>query len=338
MSVPFFIVGASRSGTTLLRLMLNAHSRLGIPREMKYFHTIGRTVTPQSWRDEVPDDSYRPLVRNYLQRRSDLFSEDLDALEALVMDDKERTLRAPYRVLMEYWSRTLNKPRWGEKTPHNLFYVDVLNDMFPGAKFIHVVRDPRAVTQSMNSIEYYSGETVFNALNWRRSIRAGETLLQQTLSSDQQCTIRYEDLVSAPDATLRTICQFLEEAYEPSMLRFYETAAEHMPSTIRTPSIRGPVNEKSLSKWKERLSTFEVEIVESICTEEMDRLGYERSTRPSSSVYARIFLKAAYWHWKSWQHRNQRGYEVAYSFFAGLRARFHRWRPDLFARPQREAS
>lgn len=338
MSTPFFIVGASRSGTTLLRLMLNAHSQLGIPREMKYFHTIGRTVDPTSWHEEIPDDSYRSLVRQYLQNRSDLFSDDLEALEAMVMADSERTLRGPYRVLMEYWSRTLDKPRWGEKTPHNLFYVDVLSDMFPGAKFIHVVRDPRAVTQSMNSIEYYSGETVFNALNWRRSIRAGEALLQQSLSSDQQCTIRYEDLVSAPEATLQNVCHFLEESYEPDMLKFYETAADHMPSTIRTPSIRGPVNQNSLSKWKERLSTLETEIVESICSEEMGRLGYERSTTSTPSVYVRTFLKSAYWHWKSWQHRAQRGYEVGYPLFAGLRSWIRQWRPQLSARPQRETS
>ncbi|MFO8100161.1 MAG: sulfotransferase [Salinibacter sp.] len=338
MSVPFFIVGASRSGTTLLRLMLNAHSQIGIPRELKYFHTVNDTVDPQSWRDEVSDESYRQLVRHYLKSRSDLFSDDLGSLEAMVLGDDERTLRGPYRVLMEYWSRTLNKPRWGEKTPHNLFYVDVISDMFPGAKFIHVVRDPRAVAQSMNSIEYYSGETVFNALNWRRSIRAGENMLQQTLASDQQCTIKYEDLVSSPEATLRTVCHFLEESYEPSMLRFYETAADHMPSTIRTPSIRGPVNQKSLSKWKERLSALEIEIVESICAGEMARLGYERSTRARPSAYLRRVLKGAYWHWKSWQHRNQRGYEVGYSFFAGLRARLRRWRPDLSARPRRETS
>ena len=329
MSTPFFIVGASRSGTTLLRLMLNAHSRLFLPRELKYFQTLHAPVDVESWTSPVPDDTYRRLVRQYLEARRDLFATDLDRLEAQIAEDPERTLRGPYRVVLEHLCRQHGKARWGEKTPHNLFYVDVLNDMFPGAKFIHVVRDPRAVTRSMNAIAYYSGETVFNALNWRRSIREGATAFQDVLSPDQQLNVSYEDLVSAPEATLRTICHFLHEAYEPAMLRFYETAADHMPSTIRTPAIRNPVNQESLSKWKTQLTRTEIEIVEVLCSAEMERLGYERLTDPALTIYGRIVLKAAYWHWKRWQHRAHRGYEISYPFLSGLHARLRRWRPRL---------
>jgi hypothetical protein len=327
MSPPFFIVGASRSGTTLLRLMLNAHSRLFVPRELKYFQTLNATVDVDSWKTPRPDDAYRRLVRAYLEERHDLFDTDLDVLEARILDDPERTLRAPYRAVLEHLRQRHGKARWGEKTPHNLFYVDVLTDMFPGAKFIHVVRDPRAVTASMNSIAYYSCETVFNALNWRRSIRAGEATFQHVLPPEQGLTVPYEALVSSPEATLQSICAFLEEPYEPGMLRFYETAAEHMPSTIRTPSIRNPVNQKSLSKWETQLSDADIEIVEALCSTEMDRLGYERMTSPTASVYGRILAKAAYWHWKSWQHRTRRGYEVSYPFLSGLRARLRQWSP-----------
>jgi hypothetical protein len=322
MCSPFFIIGASRSGTTLLRLMLNAHSHLAIPGEMKYFQSIDCDVSLSSWRDVGPETNYRALVRDYLEKRRALFPVAADTLEEMILADSERTLRAPYRLLLAYWASHLGKPRWGEKTPSNLFSVDILRDMFPDARFINVVRDPRAVVQSMNAIDYYSNETVFNALNWRKSIRTGEQLFRDCLSPEQLLTIRYEDLVSKPEPTLTSICGFLDEPFEPVMLQFYKTSEQFMPNPIRTPSIRKPVNQDSLTKWVTKLSSSDVALIETICATEMNHLGYERRSPSSSWLPITALPKTAYWHWKAWQHRDVRGYEVGYPFLNGLSARF----------------
>lgn len=255
-----------------------------------------------------------------------------------VLAENDRTIRGPYRALLAHWAQTRGKERWGEKTPHNIFYVDVLVDMFPDARFIHVVRDPRAVAQSMNASSYYSGETIFNALNWRKSIRDGEALFQDHLRPEQHHTVRYENLVRQPESTLRSVCAFLGESFEPQMLRFYETAERDMAGQIRTPSIAGPVTEEAVSKWRERLVHAAVAIIERLCGEEMEAYGYPPTVdRRRSSLWnpPTVLFKVLYWQWKVWRHRHRRGYEVEYSFLSGLRARLRQWHPHPLRTPRK---
>lgn len=324
MDTPFFIVGASRSGTTMLRLMLNAHSRLAVPDELKYFRHVEGQCDLATWRTELREDDYQTLVQRYLDVRENVFPVERDELEAAVLAGDDRTIRGPYRALLAHWACACGKERWGEKTPHNIFYVDVIADMFPGAQFLHVVRDPRAVVQSMNGSSYYSNEPVFNALNWRKSIRDGVELFRDNLGAGQLLTVRYEDLVRRPEATLHSVCTFLDEPFERQMLRFYESPHQHMAGQIQTPSITGPVTQEGLSKWRERLSAAEVSLVEGLCKAEMDALDYEPETK-RTIVSPRVLPKLLYWQWKVWQHRRRRGFEVEFPFLSGIRA----WATDL---------
>jgi len=323
MPAPFFIVGASRSGTTLLRLMLNAHSRLAVPDELKYFRFLEGTQNLASWDTPRSPTAYRQLVREYVTAHGALVESVPGALDALQRCEEDRTARGPYRAFLQHWARTCGKARWGEKTPHNISFVDVIADMFPGAKFIHVVRDPRAAVQSMNASSYYSSETVFNALNWRTAIRDGRRLFRE-LRPVQELTIRYEDLVREPAPTLQSVCAFLDEAFEPSMLRFYETADQQMAHRIRTPSIKAPVTQSGLSKWRTRLTPAQVAVIEGLCGEEMSALGYKPETNVSAASVLGL-LKRLYWHWKAWRHRDRRGFEVVFPFLSGVRRHVERW-------------
>lgn len=316
MNSPFFIVGASRSGTTMLRLMLNAHSRLAVPDELGYFRHVEGKHDLGEWDTPLSETDVRALVQGFVEKNAESLGGGRADLEAVALAGADRTLRGPFQALLEDWARRSGTERWGEKTPHNIFYVDVIAGMFPEAQFIHVVRDPRAVVQSMNSSPYYSDETVFNALNWRKSIREGERLLNAHLRPERQQTVRYEDLVCHAESTLRSVCSFLGEAFEPKMLRFYETADQHMAGPIRTPSIKGPVNQKGLSKWRRRLRPSDVAAIEGLCREEMNALGYEGTGTPS--VRLRLLPRVLYWKWKAWKHRNRRGFEVGFPFLAGL--------------------
>lgn len=321
MSAPFFIVGASRSGTTMLRLMLNTHSRLAVPDEMKYFRHVEGQYDLASWRIALCEDDYRGLVQQYLDTRKNVFPEGKEALDTLLAED-DRTIRGPYRSLLAHWTKTYGKERWGEKTPHNIFYVDVLADMFPDAQFIHVVRDPRAVVQSMNASSYYSDETVFNALNWRKSIRDGQCLFQQHCRPDQFLTVRYEDLVLNAESALRRVCAFLGEHFEPQILRFYETAGQQMAGQINTPSIQRPVSRAGLSKWRRRLTKKDIQVIEHLCRREMAAFDYRQSAKNERSPLPLLASpKLLYWQWKTWRHRDRRGFEVKFPFLSGLRAR-----------------
>lgn len=324
MPPPFFIVGASRSGTTMLRLILNAHPRLAVPQELKYFNTVARHTDLEHWHDlNLSEREYRDLVRAFLERRRHVFEDiGLDALERAIIGDSERTLRAPYRIAAEAWARHYDKPRWGEKTPRNLFYADLLVAMFPEARFIYVARDPRAVVASMNRIAYFSDDSVLNALNVRRAMVDGYTQFQRSVPAPQRVAVRYEDLVDDPERWTSTLCAFLGEPFEPQMLAFHDGAAAYMDPVIRTPAVTRPVTSAHAEKWRQTLTAPEVATVEAVCGASMDAWEYE-PTGAALPLAGRIdrAVKGAYWTWKGWQHRDQRGYAVHYPALHGARAR-----------------
>lgn len=323
MASPVFIVGASRSGTTMLRLMLNAHSRLGVPQEFKYFNSSPH-LDWVNWREPgLREEQYRRFVRGFLERRKHVFEGiGIEDLEKQIVGSQVRDLREPYRLSGEAWARHYGKQRWGEKTPHNLYYVDILFDMFPDARFIQIVRDPRAVVASMNQIPYFSSDSAFNALNWMQAVTVGFELLRVSVPESHRMTLRYEDLVSDPGECVGTICRYIGEPFEPQMLDFYRDSSKYMGTVIRTKSITQPVSSAHAEKWKETLSREDIALVESICRDEMAQFNYEPSgepLRPRAMISKAV--KSAYWRWKAWDHRSKRGHTVQYPMFA----RMQRW-------------
>ena len=119
---PIFIVGANRSGTTLLRLMLNAHPSVGIPEEVVYFGSRMAGVPIEQWRAPgLAPAAYTRFVKNFLETScAPLGMPDRMALLAEILESGPADFRHPYQYVLEAWARQHGKPRWGEKTPGNL--------------------------------------------------------------------------------------------------------------------------------------------------------------------------------------------------------------------------
>lgn len=326
---PIFIVGANRSGTTLLRLMLNAHSRIAIPDELEYLDATIAGVPVERWRaPTLSDKAFHAFVSQLFEaRKTVLDGVDVGALVERVMKGP-RDLRYPYEVMLSAWARAHGKPRWGEKTPGNLFYVDVLHAMFPEAQFILVVRDPRAGVTSMQEADFFPRDVVFNALSRRKHHRASREMLRRHLPPSQHLTVRYEDLVAAPEETLRWICSFLGEAFEPTMLSYYRDASEYMTtdaaSTFNVAATR-PVTTHRVERWRKVLRPREVALVEQVCAEEMRDYGYQAEAGALSLVgWAELITKQAYWLRQQRRNRHIRHYTVRNRFCARLRRRSQR--------------
>ena len=171
---PFFIVGASRSGTTLLRLMLNSHPSVAVPHEMDYFHKAIPLSLLRRWQNPgLSAEAFERLIDGWLDSRRYVFEDvGLEHVRKAILDGP-RDLRAPFSRAMQQWAAHHGKSRWGAKTPKNLFFVDIIAEMFPRARFIYLARDPRAVVRSMNNFEFFSDDTVINAFNWRTAATEG---------------------------------------------------------------------------------------------------------------------------------------------------------------------
>lgn len=324
MDAPIFIVGANRSGTTLLRLLLNAHSRIAIPDELIYFNSFLAGVPIEAWREPgLSAEPYRSFVHDFLHRAAPaLPGLDLDAVQEDVLAGPH-DFRRPYALVLEAWARHHDTPRWGEKTPGNLFYADVILEMFPSARFIYMVRDPRGGVASMQKVSFFPDDVVFNALSRRKHATTGRRILERNVPAPQRMSVRYEDLVTHPEATVRSVCAFLDEPFEPSMLYFHRDAEAYMKDEAASDynaAATAPISADKVDTWTDRLSPDAVAVVEHICCSEMQAFDYD-PVAPSLPLRRQIetVVKTAYWNVQCWRHRNVRHYTVKHPMFARLR-------------------
>lgn len=284
------IVGVGRSGTTMLRLMLDAHPALAIPPETHFVPDLIEAI----------DDGARPAaaveVMQSVRQWGDLHIEPAEVLERFeALDDFNSgdALRAFYAIYTE----RQGKPRWGEKTPGYVRKMKRIEKALPETRFIHVIRDGRDVALSRWKRTLGDGEPASAqqvAEGWQRRIRRAQ---KQGRRLDHYLELRYEDLVTDTEANLRQIAEFIELDWDPVMLRYYEGAADRMAEMARDlPSIDGkpvrpgdermqahamtqkPPDPGAMYRWKEKMSPEDVAAFDAAAGELLSELGYEVGT------------------------------------------------------------
>lgn len=262
---PFFIVGCGRSGTTLLRSMLDSHSLVGVPLESLFIIDYLNARRPL------------PVLQRLLPKEYELKEWGL-CCSSDDLEDCRSPAQLVDRVHRLYLSRQ-NKRRWGQKTPRFVRYGCLLRDHFTGARFVHVVRDPRAVASSLVRSEVHRSTWYHAAGRWNSDVAAG--LAFEKMHPDEVLRITYEQLVSEPEAVLRRVCAFLDLDFEPAMLEYHQRAPDAYGSYYRGihAGLAQPVSARSVDAWRSRADPAQIELVESICGELMDELGYARLTR-----------------------------------------------------------
>lgn len=330
MDAPIFIVGANRSGTTLLRLILNAHSRIAIPDELLYItsYLAGRGI--QQWKDPGFSSSrYRRFIENFLERNAEALSPlDLDELANRIATTTRPNFRSPYQMTLEAWAQYHGKERWGEKTPSNIFYAETILEMFPNAQFIHLIRDPRAGVASMQNVWFFSSDPVFNALNRKRYLTEGQSILETHVSPSQRCITRYEDLVRDPESVVRCLCTFLGEPFEPRMLDFHQDAERYMKDEAAesfNKAATRPISSAKVDKWKDQLSAAAIAKIEALCEDEMHQYGYPLTGHRLSFLgRIEVLIKRAYWNIQKWRNSHISHYVVRYPILHRTRHRFRK--------------
>lgn len=286
-----FIVGVGRSGTTMLRLMLDAHPELAIPPETHFVPDLIEAI------EEGSSPAQAVEVMQRVRQWGDLQIEPQEALERFeALDDfnAATALRAFYAIYAE----RQQKPRWGEKTPAYVRKMRLISKTLPEARFIHVIRDGRDVALSRWKRTLGEGKRAPAAQvaeGWERRIRRAQ---KQGGRLDHYLELRYEDLVTDTEANLRRICEFIELDWDPVMLRYYERAADRMSEMARDlPSAEGkpvrpgeermqahamtqkPPDPSAMYRWKEKMSAEDVAAFDGAAGKLLAELGYEVSTR-----------------------------------------------------------
>src|SRR5216683_1842142 len=163
---PIFIVGAPRSGTTLLRNMLNRHPAIAICHETAFQHFVYRRSRAFGSLSDMRNR--RLLVKEYLSTwRVQASQMDLQVLGETLL--REGTSYAAFfSSLLRFYAQTHGKRRCGEKTPQHALFTKTLCEWYPDARIIHLVRDPRDVVASLLRMPWASSSVLTNAYQWRQ--------------------------------------------------------------------------------------------------------------------------------------------------------------------------
>ena len=275
---PILLIGCPRSGTTLLRVMLNAHPRIGIPPENRFVSQVWfrrhRFGPPGSAR------AARRMALAVTRRGRGAVHVGTDRPRLLADFERTRpqTPAAALDQVFSAWAARHGKARWGDKRPAYYALVDQLDAMFPDARFVHIVRDGRACVASLQRPPF-SYPPVRAVATWLNSMHAGRRALRR-LGPDRVLELRYEDLTSEPEETLRRLCAFLGEEFAEAMLRPEDVVATYVPAGFQQHhQIAAGVNTASVRAWERELSDAEVAAVERLGARHLRRFGYPRTGR-----------------------------------------------------------
>jgi Sulfotransferase family len=218
-----FVVGAPRSGTTLLRLMLDAHPDLAIPPETYFIPRAEKRWRNARRRREDPVEAYLDEVTGH--KRWPDFHLDADAYRDRVRAAQPRNVGDAVRTFYEMYIEKVGKPRWGDKTPFYVRKMEVIQSVLPEARFIHIVRDGRGVALSIMDL-WFGPDTIEEAATfWVARI---DEAREKARGLGHYIEVRYEDLVRDPEPQLRRICELVELPWNADMLTYYEHIDERI--------------------------------------------------------------------------------------------------------------
>lgn len=252
-NAPIFIVGAPRSGTTLLSAMLSNHSNLCCGPESQFFNKINvsalqKDLNNKNWIEL----SYKHVDKITLGDKKvlELFQLSQDEYYSYLYDKKPCISNILDCICGNFASK-YNKPRWVEKTPGHILYLNLIRELFPNAYIIRIIRDPRDSTISMKQLPWTSHSFIENSITWKGRYLKSEYFLKNDTRS---ITIKYEDLIKDTQQTLKKISNHIEEDFQESMLDTSKTGIQ--VSTKSEPwknQVSQKIDNSRISVWKHKL-------------------------------------------------------------------------------------
>lgn len=247
----FFVVGAPRSGTTLVRSMLRGHPEIEIPGETNF---LPRLIQLERfwWRRGRLDVA---LFQRLAFANGRLLLNGLRPDDVVQAFDR-RPPRAPTEAITMLFScMSHGEFRIGDKTPLYVEHVPLLARYFPSSRFIVVTRHPLDVAVSLCEQPWGPDSTILGAHWWAKSMGKLDT---DALDGDRLSVCRLEDLVSNPEKKLTELCHFLGLEYATSTLNYQDQAAEVMEQNYYPNSHAGLSSSLSASsRWKSAMTPRE---------------------------------------------------------------------------------
>lgn len=308
---PVFLVGADRSGTTLLFALLASHPDICMVRRTnvwRYFDGRYGDLAEPANLDRCLDEMCR-------YRRMRHLAPDADRIRAEFVQGPPSYGRL-FALFFEHHAERAGKARWGDKSLHTEHHAHRIFTEFPNARVVHMLRDPR---DRYASVRRRNGQDLSRVgaatARWLRSARAATR--NSARYPDGYLVVRYEDLTRDPERTMRTVCRHVGVRYTERLFEM-EGLPEHR-ATGGNSSFGdlepGAISTRGVGRYRDVLRPGEIAFIELLARRPLARFGYERSglrlsPRQRLNFYgwelpvalARMVGWTAVSEWSRWRH------------------------------------
>ena len=287
-----FITGASRSGTTLMSFILRNHTDIAGLNELQFF---GEFWDPRSDKELDAERIKLALATVFSRQRQGINvaspgTEDFARAETLLNSMKLETLNPAEHIAaaMQQLAADLGKSIPCEQTPRYIFYAEALLKHYPNSYVIHMMRDPRAVMASQkqrwrlrqnakNKSSVPISHTLRTWINYHpytvaRLWRGASDIAWRLRNHPRFTTVRFEDLLTMPEQTLRLLCERINIDYQPALQDVGQINSSHQSSVE---GARKGLHKDAIDKWKTELMQSEISITEKYCGTLMRSFGYD---------------------------------------------------------------
>jgi hypothetical protein len=278
----FFIVGRARSGTTLLRCLLDAHPEINIPLEcafiIRLYPKYGKIT---NWTEQQIISFYKDLTQ---YPKFHFWVVDNEKLKADLLHCEgnysySHLCKIVYLNFKSFFPKNEIK-LLGDKNPSYSFNTKKLLQLFPDARFIHITRDYRDNVISIINAKFES--PVYSSLAYRWKYCNKQVLKQKKLTPERFYTIRYEDLVADHEHYLKDICKFLDIDFSPEMLNYHANLDKMLATypqeliNLHHKSLLNPINADKIYAWKHILTDKQIKICDTVVGSFAEENRYER--------------------------------------------------------------
>lgn len=268
---PIFVCGAERSGTSLMYALLTSHPHIAMMRRTNYW-----AYFDQQYGDLNHPGNFERCLKVMMQyKRIRVLQPDPERIRREFAQGEKNYGRL-LALLGRHFAERHGKSRWGDKSLNTERFAPALFAAFPDARVIHIIRDPRdRYASALKRWKVIRGEAGSGTAAWLASVRLAWR--NEKRFAGRYLVLRYETLVTQPESTLHTICNFLDEPYSPVMLAMHgaENFRDEGGNSSYGNRQPGQISTSSIGRYRQMLSPQAIAFIQTAARRQMLALDYE---------------------------------------------------------------